>query len=127
MGSVFWDLTQVISCSQFEAHAGRGSRRAPYDNIFTSAGITLKAVAAMLPDLEEETFPAGSEYDLNHIADGWVAVHIVFLRFQNRNELKHVCYLAAAGYVGGMLCCVCGMHLIHYCGAGGEPLLLGGL
>jgi hypothetical protein len=24
-----------VSCSQFEVHAGRGSRRAPYDNIFT--------------------------------------------------------------------------------------------
>ena len=26
---------EVISCSLFEAHAGRGSRRAPYDNIYT--------------------------------------------------------------------------------------------
>lgn len=26
---------QLISASGFEAHAGRGQRRAPYDNIFT--------------------------------------------------------------------------------------------
>ena len=32
----------VISCSQFEAHAGRGSRRAPYDNIFTADGLSLR-------------------------------------------------------------------------------------
>lgn len=31
----------VISCSQFEAHAGKGSRRAPYDNIRTEDGLTL--------------------------------------------------------------------------------------
>ena len=34
----------VISCSQFEAHAGRGSRRAPYDNIFTADGLSLRKV-----------------------------------------------------------------------------------
>lgn len=28
-------VMQVVSCSQFEAHAGRGARRAPYDFIFT--------------------------------------------------------------------------------------------
>jgi len=28
-------LPQLISASGFEAHAGRGQRRAPYDNIFT--------------------------------------------------------------------------------------------
>ncbi len=39
----------VISCSQFEAHAGRGSRRAPYDNIFTAAGVSLRKQAAMMP------------------------------------------------------------------------------
>ncbi|KAL3153902.1 hypothetical protein ABBQ32_013467 [Trebouxia sp. C0010 RCD-2024] len=44
---------QVVSCSKFEAHAGQGSRRAPYDNIFTAEGITLRARAAMLPPLAE--------------------------------------------------------------------------
>ncbi len=34
----------VISCSQFESHAGRGSRRAPYDNIFTADGLSLRKV-----------------------------------------------------------------------------------
>lgn len=63
---------QVVSCSQFEAHAGRGSRRAPYDNIFTSAGITLKAIAAALPELPEEGGPGDGEYDLAHIQDGCV-------------------------------------------------------
>ncbi|DBA96080.1 TPA: hypothetical protein ACH3X1_001578 [Trebouxia sp. C0004] len=43
----------VVSCSKFEAHAGQGSRRAPYDNIFTAEGITLRTRAAMLPPLAE--------------------------------------------------------------------------
>ncbi len=37
----------VISCSQFEAHAGRGSRRAPYDNIFTADGLSLRKVSLL--------------------------------------------------------------------------------
>jgi len=44
----------VISCSQFEAHAGRGSRRAPYDNIFTAAGDSLRRVAMLMPAAEAE-------------------------------------------------------------------------
>jgi hypothetical protein len=44
----------VISCSQFEAHAGRGSRRAPYDNIFTAAGVSLRRVAMLMPAAEAE-------------------------------------------------------------------------
>jgi len=40
----------IISASQFEAHAGRGSRRTPYDNIFTSSGESLKEIAARMPD-----------------------------------------------------------------------------
>ncbi|KAK3274771.1 hypothetical protein CYMTET_17056 [Cymbomonas tetramitiformis] len=43
----------IISCSQFEAHAGRGSRRAPYDNIYTADGRTLRKIAALLPDEDE--------------------------------------------------------------------------
>ncbi|KAK9810346.1 hypothetical protein WJX72_009121 [[Myrmecia] bisecta] len=39
----------VISCSQFEAHAGRGTRRAPYDNIYTTKGVSLRKMAAALP------------------------------------------------------------------------------
>lgn len=45
----------VISCSQFEAHAGRGSRRAPYDNIFTAAGVSLRKQASMMPADECES------------------------------------------------------------------------
>lgn len=44
-------LLQVVSCSQFEAHAGRGARRAPYDFIFTGgciAGAERQATAACL-------------------------------------------------------------------------------
>lgn len=44
----------VVSCSQFEAHAGRGSRRAPYDNIFTAAGISLRRLAMLMPAAEVE-------------------------------------------------------------------------
>lgn len=44
----------VVSCSQFEAHAGRGSRRAPYDNIFTAAGISLRRLASLMPAAEAE-------------------------------------------------------------------------
>ena len=58
----------VISASQFEAHAGRAQRRAPYDNIFTAEGITLKAMAALLPDLEGDG--GGGGYGLGDIADG---------------------------------------------------------
>lgn len=41
---------KVVSCSAFEAHAGRGARRAPYDNIFTEAGVSLRQLAASLPE-----------------------------------------------------------------------------
>jgi hypothetical protein len=65
---------QVISASGFEAHAGRGQRRAPYDNIFTEEGITLKAMAALLPDRDEEgeggrRGGGGGEYGLDDAAD----------------------------------------------------------
>ncbi len=45
----------VVSCSQFEAHAGRGSRRAPYDNIFTAAGVSLRKLAQLMPASEPES------------------------------------------------------------------------
>jgi hypothetical protein len=32
---------RVVSPSAFEAHAGEGTRRKPYDNIFTSNGVSL--------------------------------------------------------------------------------------
>jgi len=40
---------EVMSCSGLEAHAGRGNRRAPYDNIFTDDGRNLRRLAASLP------------------------------------------------------------------------------
>ncbi|WVZ82993.1 hypothetical protein U9M48_030186 [Paspalum notatum var. saurae] len=36
---------KVVSPSAFEAHAGEGSRRKPYDNIFTSNGVSLHELA----------------------------------------------------------------------------------
>jgi GNAT superfamily N-acetyltransferase len=39
----------VVSCSQFESHAGRGARRAPYDNIVNASGVSLRALAAAMP------------------------------------------------------------------------------
>eukprot|EP00976_Prorocentrum_cordatum_P041992 850677-Prorocentrum_minimum.AAC.1 len=48
-GGILCDCcSAVVSCSQFEVHAGRGSRRAPYDNIFTEAGQNLRRLAAQL-------------------------------------------------------------------------------
>ena len=38
---------------QFEAHAGRGSRRAPYDCIFNEAGVALRKLAQAMPGYEE--------------------------------------------------------------------------
>lgn len=40
----------VVSCSQFESHAGHAQRRQPYEHIHTAEGINLKAVAARLPE-----------------------------------------------------------------------------
>jgi hypothetical protein len=49
---------QVVSCSQFEAHAGRGARRAPYDFIFTDEGISLRRLAERLPAQEGDVAAA---------------------------------------------------------------------
>lgn len=48
----------MVSCSQFEAHAGRGARRAPYDFIFTEEGISLRRLAERLPAQEGEAAAA---------------------------------------------------------------------
>ena len=40
---------RVISCSQFESHAGHSQRRQPYECIFTEDGRNLKSIAALLP------------------------------------------------------------------------------
>ncbi|CAK0734199.1 hypothetical protein CVIRNUC_000397 [Coccomyxa viridis] len=59
----------VISCSQFEAHAGRGSRRAPYDNIFTADGLSLRKVASMMPSDEAEAPLEYQKGSIGAIAD----------------------------------------------------------
>mmetsp|Transcript_13830 Transcript_13830/g.39159 ORF Transcript_13830/g.39159 Transcript_13830/m.39159 type:complete len:924 (+) Transcript_13830:273-3044(+) len=41
---------EIVSPSQFEAHAGKGARRAPYDFIVRENGETLRQVAARMPD-----------------------------------------------------------------------------
>jgi hypothetical protein len=56
--------SQVVNCSKFEAHAGMGRRRAPYDNIYTldAAGDpmdALKTLAARIPgSVSESALPA---------------------------------------------------------------------
>ena len=48
----------VVSCSAFEAHAGHGQRRNPYDGITTSEGLTLRQIASRLPSLPDTYVPA---------------------------------------------------------------------
>ncbi|KIY93292.1 hypothetical protein MNEG_14670 [Monoraphidium neglectum] len=50
---------KIVSCSAFEAHAGRGQRRAPYDFIFTPEGINLRRMAERLSPLPEEDAAGG--------------------------------------------------------------------
>jgi Tify domain binding domain len=45
---------KVLSCSQFESHAGHSQRRQPYECIFTDDGRNLKAIAAALPTPEAD-------------------------------------------------------------------------
>ncbi|CAL8466932.1 g6468 [Coccomyxa elongata] len=59
----------IISCSQFEAHAGRGSRRAPYDNIFTAAGVSLRKLAQAMPSYEAESPTAYRSAALKAVTD----------------------------------------------------------
>lgn len=52
--------SKVLSCSQFESHAGHSQRRQPYECIFTDDGRNLKAIAAALPTPEmDETADLG--------------------------------------------------------------------
>ena len=39
----------IVTCTGFEAHAGRATRRAPYDNIRVSSGLSLRKLAKSLP------------------------------------------------------------------------------
>lgn len=48
MGILCQCCGKVVSCSQFEMHAGRGNRRAPYDNIYTDQGVSLRRLASQL-------------------------------------------------------------------------------
>lgn len=48
--SSYTDRAFLLWCIQFENHAGRGSRRAPYEFILTSRGETLRQIAARMPD-----------------------------------------------------------------------------
>ena len=54
----------VISCSQFEApRRRRGSRRAPYDNIFTADGLSLRKVRRACCARSMEWHPRGPWHD----------------------------------------------------------------
>jgi GNAT superfamily N-acetyltransferase len=54
---------EVVSCSQFEAHAGYQQRRQPYEHIHTAAGVNLKAIAAAMPDEGDEGGGAADAID----------------------------------------------------------------
>ncbi|XP_074557173.1 uncharacterized protein LOC141813159 isoform X2 [Curcuma longa] len=59
----------VISPSQFEAHAGRAARRKPYNNIYTSNGVSLHELSVSLS--KDRKLSAGENDDLCGIcADG---------------------------------------------------------
>jgi len=55
-GIFCYHCSQEVSCSSFEDHAGRGTRRAPYDNIHNSQGVTLKQLAMRL-EMDGEVGP----------------------------------------------------------------------
>ena len=81
----------VISCSQFEAHAGRGSRRAPYDNIFTADGLSLRKVRRVSCARSMEWHPRGPW----HAAEGpyrkrlvWF-LHVAQYAFVSLKALPH--------------------------------------
>lgn len=45
---------RIISCSQFESHAGHAQRRQPYEHIYVEEeGVNLKKIAARLPERSE--------------------------------------------------------------------------
>ncbi|XP_072967202.1 uncharacterized protein [Typha angustifolia] len=59
----------VVSPSQFEAHAGRASRRKPYNNIYTSNGVSLHELSVSLS--KDRKMSASENDDLCSIcADG---------------------------------------------------------
>ena len=62
--------SKVVSCSQFEAHAGHSQRRQPYECIYTDDGRNLKTIAAALPALPEEPEIGASDGDGADDGDG---------------------------------------------------------
>eukprot|EP00889_Picochlorum_renovo_P000287 jgi/Picre1/27317/NNA_000286.t1 len=51
---VFYRARGIISCSQFESHAGHAQRRQPYEHIHVvEEGVNLKKIAARLPDMSD--------------------------------------------------------------------------
>ena len=68
---------QIISCSQFESHAGHAQRRQPYEHIYVeSEGVNLKKIAARLPerstggDGHDDDGPVDIYSDLDALAGG---------------------------------------------------------
>lgn len=62
---IFCDHCQkIISCSQFESHAGHAQRRQPYEHIYVEEeGVNLKKIAARLPDRSTH---AGEQEEVGH-------------------------------------------------------------
>ena len=62
---IFCDHCQkIISCSQFESHAGHAQRRQPYEHIYVEEeGVNLKKIAARLP---ERSAHAGEQEEVGH-------------------------------------------------------------
>jgi hypothetical protein len=91
-------LRIVVVCTQFEIHAGKGARRAPYEFIVTSRGVNLKEIAANIPD--------DVEYDSTALAYGSLGAS----RRRQLSALRTSQSIGAdadieAEVVGG--CCIC--------------------
>ena len=62
--------SKIISCSQFESHAGHAQRRQPYEHIYVEEeGVNLKKIAARLPERTEGGADGGDTHDVYNDLD----------------------------------------------------------